>query len=655
MAAGTTRRRRPLGGVSGSLLALIALLCCAALAPTIAAAAEPGAIAGTATHASVPVEGIEVCVAGPEEPPCTQTGITGTYSFGSLEAGTYRVVFSGTGYVTQTLEGIVVAESETATANAELEATGIFDGTVFDSNNLAPIAGAEACATQEGGGPGQGCATTDGSGEFEEELPPGHYEVSFTHPGYATISYYGVEITEGGGFGTDVLLEENGVIEGTVTGSGGSPVPSSLVCVNATNGAYFNSCAFTNAEGEYAFGEIPPYEYEVEVTGQVCDSGSGCEVEECVLQETCTRPYVPLVYEEAVAINNGEATIVPVAPGETVEGIDVELLAGGKIEGTVTLAGLANAPLAGIEVSAGPESINARAESATTNAAGEYTIEGLAEGAFLVRFSEACGEEPCAGTYVTQWYAGKAEEAEATPVAVSAATPQTGIDAAMVETSPTAPAFTSNPVLGGGTTVGSTLSCSTGTWSNNPTSIAYAWQRGGVAIAGQAGATYVVTSADQGTSLTCTVTVANAPGSVSATSNALAIPTAAAVTPITTPAPPEESTPTPKPSPATATGKATAKAGTVTLTLKCGGQVACKGSLKLVYEAKSKGENGKTTVKKITIGSASFQVPAGKSKAIKVKLTKQGKSLLAEAGKGGLKVKLTGSGVKSRTLTLKAS
>ena len=60
-------------------------------------------------------------------------------------------------------------------------------------------------------------------------------------------------------------------------------------------------------------------------------------------------------------------------------------------------------------------------------------------------------------------------------------------------------------------------------------------------------------------------------------------------------------------------------------------------------------------MKKITVGSASFQVPAGKSKAIKVKLTKQGKSLLAEAGKGGLKVKLTGSGVKSRTLTLKAS
>jgi hypothetical protein len=559
--------------------------------------------------------------------------------------------------VTQTLEGIVVAENATATVDAELEETGIFDGTVFDSNTLAPIAAAEACATQEGGGPGQGCATTDGSGEFEVELPPGHYEVSFTHPGYATISYSGVEIPEGGGFGTDVLLEENGVIEGTVTGSGGSPVPDSLVCVNATNGAYFNSCAFTDAEGEYAFGEIPPYEYEVEFTGQVCGSGSGCEVEECVLGETCTRPYVPVIYEDGVTLNNGEATVVPVAPGETVEGIDAELVPGGKIEGTVTLAGLANAPLAGIEVSAGPESANARGEQATTNANGEYTIEGLAEAAFLVRFSEVCPEEMCAGTYVTQWYAGKAEESEATPVAVSAATAQTGINAAMVEAAPTAPAFTSNPALGGGTTVGSTLSCSPGTWSNNPTSIAYAWQRGGVAIAGQTGATYVVTSADQGTSLTCAVTVANVAGSVSATSNALAIPAAAAVTPVTTPTPtPTPITePAPKPSPATGPGKATAKGGTVTLTLKCSGKVACKGSLKLVYEAKAKGKNGKTTVKKITVGSASIQVPPGKSKAIKVKLTKQGKSILTEAGKGGLKVKLTGSGVKARTLTLKAS
>ena len=386
MAAGTTRRRRPHGGVSRSLFALIALLCCAALAPSIAAAAEPGGIAGTVTHASVPVAGVEVCVAGPEEPPCTTTGVTGEYSFGGLEAGTYRVVFGRTGYVTRTLEGIVVAESETATANAALEETGIFDGNVFDSNTLVGLAGAEACATQEGGGPGQGCATTDGSGEFEVELPPGHYEVTFSHPGYLTQSFGEVEITEGGGSDTDVDLEENGAIEGTVTDSGGDPIPDSLVCVNGTNGAYFNSCAFTDAEGEYAFGEIPPYEYEVEFTGQVCDSGSGCEVEECVMGETCTRPYVPVIYEEGVILNNSEATIVQVAPGETVEGIDEELVAGGKIEGTVTLAGLADAPLAGIEVSAGPESINARSESATTNAAGEYTIEGLAEGAFLVRF-----------------------------------------------------------------------------------------------------------------------------------------------------------------------------------------------------------------------------------------------------------------------------
>jgi hypothetical protein len=38
-----------------------------------------------------------------------------------------------------------------------------------------------------------------------------------------------------------------------------------------------------------------------------------------------------------------------------------------------------------------------------------------------------------------------------------------------------------------------------------------------------------------------------------------------------------------------------------------------------------------------------------------VKLTSNGKTLLRKAGKSGLKVTLRGSGVKSRTVTLKAS
>ena len=85
------------------------------------------------------------------------------------------------------------------------------------------------------------------------------------------------------------------------------------------------------------------------------------------------------------------------------------------------------------------------------------------------------------------------------------------------------PANTAAPVASGSLTVGSTLSCTQGTWTNSPTSYAYQWQRGGTNIAGATSASYVTVSADGGTSVGCLVTANNAAGSASQASNTLAI------------------------------------------------------------------------------------------------------------------------------------
>lgn len=74
------------------------------------------------------------------------------------------------------------------------------------------------------------------------------------------------------------------------------------------------------------------------------------------------------------------------------------------------------------------------------------------------------------------------------------------------------PVSTAAPTLSGTPAPGQTLTCSTGTWSNNPTSYAYAWLRDGVAIAGQTGSAYLVQSADQGHSISCQVTATNSGG-----------------------------------------------------------------------------------------------------------------------------------------------
>lgn len=61
--------------------------------------------------------------------------------------------------------------------------------------------------------------------------------------------------------------------------------------------------------------------------------------------------------------------------------------------------------------------------------------------------------------------------------------------------------------------VGETLSASTGGWSNSPTSYAYQWRRDGTPIGGATNSTYLLVSADEGTTITVAVTATNAFGS----------------------------------------------------------------------------------------------------------------------------------------------
>jgi hypothetical protein len=89
---------------------------------------------------------------------------------------------------------------------------------------------------------------------------------------------------------------------------------------------------------------------------------------------------------------------------------------------------------------------------------------------------------------------------------------------------PPPPGNTKPPKLGGTPKAGKTLSCSTGSWSNKPTVYGYQWYRNGVPLAGATGRTYKVQTLDEGATLTCVVTAANAGGFTSATSNADKVP-----------------------------------------------------------------------------------------------------------------------------------
>jgi hypothetical protein len=85
------------------------------------------------------------------------------------------------------------------------------------------------------------------------------------------------------------------------------------------------------------------------------------------------------------------------------------------------------------------------------------------------------------------------------------------------------------PVITGTAIVGSILTASNGTWSNNPTSYTYQWKRNGANIGAATNSTYLLVLADQGTDITVTVTATNSAGSTAATSVATSILTVTVV------------------------------------------------------------------------------------------------------------------------------
>jgi hypothetical protein len=85
-----------------------------------------------------------------------------------------------------------------------------------------------------------------------------------------------------------------------------------------------------------------------------------------------------------------------------------------------------------------------------------------------------------------------------------------------------APVNTVAPVVSGTTTVGQTLSTTTGTWTGNPTpTFTYQWQRNSVNISGATSSSYTLVNADYNTNIRCVVTGTNAAGTASANSNSV--------------------------------------------------------------------------------------------------------------------------------------
>lgn len=639
---------------------------------------EGGLITGSVTDATThgPVQYLEVCAfehgAGQGGlVRCGYTNSTGTYSINGLATTSYDVVFrvnseffSPLNYAPQYYNGSssrasanpvsVTAGSTTTSINAEMHAGGKITGTVTDAVTHEPVEGVEECVSKVGDAQEEDeyflCGYSNGSGQYEvKALGTGSYKVQFRESYYQPSEvkyarqYYNNKTTYGaaetvsvtaGTTSTNInaAMQEGGRITGTITdATTGSPLEDAEACVvkPGEEEEYF-ACGYSDVSGNYMIPGIAAGTYSVLFHGPYGAS------------------YAAQYYNGKASI--GEGTSLPVTAGSTTPNINAALTQAGPppAQPVNTVAPvLSGTPAAGQTLSC---STGSWEHSPTSYEyawlRGASAISGAAVGTYQVQAADQGFSISCEVTAINA-----SGHAAATSNSLS------------VPAAPGAPVNTTAPTLSGTPAVGGGLSCSNGAWDNLPTGFTYAWRRDGSLIAGQVANSYTVQSSDAGHGISCEVTASNGSGSGSAVSNTLSVP----VPPDEEKPTPKSTTPPPPPTPPSSTGVADAPSvatvsdgATVLIPLTCSGSQSCNGTLELfaliTQETKSKRgllSHSRKGGHGALIGTGKFSISAGHRATVKVKLNGKGKSLVQHAGSSGLKVELTGTGIKKRTVKIK--
>ena len=433
---------RAIAALLGLLVVLAALV---GLPAAPAGAAGTAHVTGTVTAASGPVSGASVYLYsyGTDEDICsyvtqTTTDAAGHYDAGALNAGSYRVQVTATGYAPQFWNGagtchastavVVAAGATVAGVNAVLAPTAHLKGTITGPGGLL-IDHVQVTAYLLIPGTTRwesaGTAVSASNGTYDVQgIGAGTYRLDFdpNSPFFAQEYYHdealfedadSVVVTAGQTLtGLDGQVSASSHVVGTVTGTGGAPLAG--VSVKAYRYAPSTeswapvAASFTDAAGHYDIGRLSAGTYRL---GFHPDAG-----------------YLDEYWDDRASVELADDVVVP--DGDSVTR-DAQLSASSRVKGVVT--GPGGAPVAGAQVSlyrfdagAGDYVVTA---VAFTDGTGAYDLAGLAPGTYRLGFADL------SGALAPEFWNDKPTVAAADPVTVGTGVVLTGRSAQLAATS----------------------------------------------------------------------------------------------------------------------------------------------------------------------------------------------------------------------------
>jgi len=200
----------------------------------------------------------------------------------------------------------------------------------------------------------------------------------------------------------NAILSPGGIITGNVVDTAGLPVKSATVYAYDATVQTSVASTSTDTQGSYSIQGLPTGAYKVYFKP--------------------STNHLPEWYSDKNSYQ--DASPISVIAGATTPNINAILSPGGIISGHVVDA--SGAGLKSISVLAYPTSTQVSTRSTSTDASGNYAVEGLATGSYKVFFSP-----PTSMNYLSEWYDDKADFNSASPVAVTAGSTTPNINATL--------------------------------------------------------------------------------------------------------------------------------------------------------------------------------------------------------------------------------